>query len=283
MKKHVLLAALAILWIFLAACGGSDENKNDGAATKTSKSETGVKKGKKLTDEEFVKMYSNPDKYMGDRVDFYAQVFSVEKDDGGTYLQAWLDPEKSDKNILIGMNDSKLDVKEDDIVHVTGTVKGAYTGENLLGGKVTAPVILADSVEKADYAKAFAPTVKTIAVNQTKNQSGFVVKVDKVEVAKQETRVYLEVKNQTKDKIDFFEYNSKLVSGDKQLEVKDDNFVESYPKISDEILPGVTSKGVVVFPAIDAGTGRFTLHFEGASENYNLDIQPFVFNVAAKE
>lgn len=106
------------------------------------------------------KLYTNADQFKNYKVDLYVKVFDVEQDDDGTYLQGYNNPEKLSKNTLIMSDDSDLDIKDDDIIHVVGTVKDKYDGENALGGSVSAPRIIADSIEKSDYATAFAPGSK---------------------------------------------------------------------------------------------------------------------------
>ena len=84
------------------------------------------------------------------------------------------------------IEDPNVDVAMDDIIHVTGTVKDAFEGENALGGVITAPMILADSIEKTDYQTAFAPAKQTIELNAEQNQHGYKLTVQKVELADQE-------------------------------------------------------------------------------------------------
>ena len=96
-------------------------------------------------------------KSIKEKVDFYAQIFvEPERDKDGTYLQAWADKEHS-KNTIIAYKDPKLDVKREDYIHVKGTIKDVFEGENAFGGKVKGPTIVATSIEKTDYATAFDP------------------------------------------------------------------------------------------------------------------------------
>ncbi|MEC1585503.1 hypothetical protein P9D80_09220 [Bacillus spizizenii] len=172
-------------------------------------------------------------------------------------------------------DDSDLDIKDDDIIHVVGTVKDKYDGENALGGSVSAPRIIADSIEKSDYATAFAPAQKTINVDKTQNQHGFALTLEKVELAEKETRLYVKIENKSQDEINFYDFNAKIIADNKQLERKDD--LSSYPKIQSEILPGVNTEGVIVFPKIESKTAKIIL--EGSSENYDITINPFTFEV----
>ncbi|HDX9580272.1 TPA: hypothetical protein ROX88_003905 [Bacillus pseudomycoides] len=64
-------------------------------------------------------------------------------------------------------------------------------GENMVGGKITAPVVKAKSATKAEYKDAFSPTKKAIDVNQKVSQNGYDITVNKIEIADEETRVYV--------------------------------------------------------------------------------------------
>ncbi|MGF7534692.1 DUF4352 domain-containing protein [Bacillus mexicanus] len=172
-------------------------------------------------------------------------------------------------------DDSNLDIKDDDIIHVVGTVKDKFDGENALGGSVSAPRIVADSIEKSDYATAFAPAQKTINVNKTQNQHGFALTLQKVELAEKETRLYVNIENKSKDEINFYKFNAKITADNKQIEPKSD--LSEYPKIQSEILPGVKTEGVIAFPKIESKTANIIL--DGSSENYDITINPFTFEV----
>ena len=81
-------------------------------------------------------------------------------------------------------------------MHISGSVSGKYEGENALGSKITAPAIVADSVEVVTYQEACAPTLYTVTVQTAaQTQCGYTVSVDSVELAEKETRVAVTVTN----------------------------------------------------------------------------------------
>ena len=278
MKK--LLSLFVALLLVVGVVGCSSEELSSGSKNNDKKQEQKKEVSKEpLPKEEFVKMISNPDKYKGEKVDFYAKIFvEPERDDEGTYIQAFADPKNSDQNVIIGVPDPKLDVKNQDIIHVVGTVKESFEGENALGGTVTAPVIIADKVEKTDYVTAFSPPLKTIEVNKEINQHGYIVKLNKVEIAEDETRAYVSIINKSNEKVYFWDHNAKLLIGNAQHE-KADNFEAGYPEVPSDILPNTTVEVIVPFPAIDANEKIVKFYFEGGSDNYNIQINPFQFDV----
>jgi hypothetical protein len=284
MLKLGSLILSSIIALSLIGCGSStsapatkeEPTKTAEQPKQEEKKETAAKT---LSKDEFIQLYSDPVKFKGANVDFYAQIFMApEKDEKGTYVQAWSDPKNNAHNTIVGIADPKLDVKQGDIIHVVGTVKDKFTGKNALGGEVTAPIIIADKVEKSDWGTAFAPAIKTIDVNQEQNQNGFIVKIAKVELAAEETRVYLSVTNQTKDKVNMFEHTAKILQGSNQLSVKND-FTNHYPKLQSDILPGVTTEGVITLPAIKPDSGPFKVVVEGMAYDFNTHLKPFMFDV----
>ncbi|MCY7883676.1 DUF4352 domain-containing protein [Bacillus spizizenii] len=272
MRHKIITFILAIVVIITIANIGNSGDSQASTATTSSASKKSTKTVQKADME---KLYTNANQFKNYKVDLYVKVFDVEQDDDGTYLQGYNNPEKLSKNTLIMSDDSDLDIKDDDIIHVVGTVKDKYDGENALGGSVSAPRIIADSIEKSDYATAFAPAKKTINVDKTQNQHGFALTLQKVELAEKETRLYVKIENKSQDEISFYDFNAKIIADNKQLERKDD--LSSYPKIQSEILPEVNTEGVIVFPKIESKTAKIIL--EGSSENYDITINPFTFEV----
>lgn len=264
-KRIVLFLVLVFALCCVTGCGGGSEGSSSGNV-------------KEVAGEDYVKLYSDANAFKGYKVDMFLKVFAVEKDDSGTYLQAYYDPEGLDKNTIVTIDDPGVDVKDGDIIHVTGTVKGEFTGENMLGAKITAPQITASSIEKSDYATAFAPAINTAEANQEQNQHGILLILEKVEFAEKETRAYLTVKNGTKDNASFYSFNAKAVQGSQQFEA-DDNWDANYQEVQSDILPGIESSGIVVFPAIDPAAGAIQLIFECRSDDFFVDFNPFSFTV----
>src|SRR5699024_4332684 len=190
-----------------------------------------------------------PKKYQGYEVEFTGQVFiEPEKDDDGVYLQVYADPENYEKNTIVGIEDSGFDVSTDDYVNVTGIIKDEFDGENAFGAELSVPVVLADDIEVVDYVTAVSPTIETIDVDEEQDQHGYNVHVDKIEIAENMTRVYVKVTNNTEDEISFYSFNTKLLLDNKQLEEDDSFYDTGLPALQSDILPGVETEGVIIFP-----------------------------------
>ena len=274
-RKSIVIFSLFVV-LLLAACG---ESGSMNEASVEANEETEANSKEVLAEEDFDKMYSNPKEYKGYEVEFTGQVFvDPERDDSGVYLQVYAKPEQFEQNTIVAYEDSNFDVKVDDFVKVIGIVKDEFEGENLMGGTITAPFIEATSIEVVDYITAVAPTIKEVVVDETIDQHGMEVTLQKIEFAEVETRVYMKITNNTNETVYFDGFGAKLISGSTQYETKD-NFGSGLPEIPFNILAGIEAEGVLIYPAIEEQSGTFTLHAEGYSDNWELDFKPYVFEV----
>ncbi len=231
-----------------------------------------------LSKSDFDIMYSNPDSKKGASVDFNGRVFSIEKsDDGVIALQVMSDIENHDKNIIVYYIGDTTSIKEDDLVNVQGVVDGSFEGENMMGGTVTAPMIITSKVEVTDYMKAVRPAIKTIEVNQEQTQHDFTLEIKKIELAEKETRVYVNIINNSNDNVNFYSFNSKLIQGKKQYE-EEGNYEGDYPEVQSEISPKIESEGIITYGPI-ADNEPIKLNFEASSDNYDKEFKLFTFEI----
>lgn len=276
LKKITAIVSILLISIAFVGCGSSKETSTKASSQETKQNTTTLSK------DEFKQMFSDPDKFKGRKVDYYAKIFEEpEKDAKGTYIQAFADPENSEQNTLIQVSNPKLDVKKDDIIHVIGTVEKKYSGENAFGAKLSAPVITASKIEKSDYGTAFDPAKKTITVNKQINQNGYVIQLNKVEFGTKNTRVYLTITNNSKSQISFSSYDAKATQGSTQFDV-DNDYSSNYPELKTEILPGIKEDGVILFKPLNPDGGNSQFIFTGSSDNYDLEFNPFTFEVDMK-
>ena len=266
MKKKILTFCLAaIMCVSFVACGNSSTNGSS-------------EEQEKMTTEEIEQLHSDPGKFKGRSIEIYGQLLdSPEKDSDGIYFQMWADPENYDLNTIVYFNDPNFKVEAEDYVKVAGTVDKEFKGENALGGTITAPTIIADSVEVVSYVDAVAPALHTYEFdNLTQDQYGYSVKINKVELAEKETRIYLTVNNNGSDKFSLYSFDSSLIQSGKQLN-EQDNWSADYPEIQTDLNVGASTNGVFVFPAIE--NANFQLILEGYSSNFNEDVKPYTFDI----
>ena len=200
------------------------------------------------------------------------------KKDDITAVQAWHDPDSSFYNFIVYTKDDSLTFKESDYIIADGEILGELKGENLFGGKVTDPIIQADTVEIQSYMDAVVPTIAEYTLNDlSSSQNGITLKMDKVEYAEEETRIYLTISNESEDKFNLYTYSIKLIQGGQQIEQDSSSmsaYESEYPELPSDILPGATSSGILVFPSMDYSKG-FQLYAEGSSDNWEVEFQPF--------
>jgi hypothetical protein len=81
--------------------------------------------------------------------------------------------------------------------------------------------------------------------------------------------------NNSSNKASFYSFNTKALQGSSQFEAE---YSSDYPKVQSELLAGVESSGVIVFPAMDpTKTTKFVL--EASTDDYSLDFEPYTFEV----
>lgn len=275
-KKFYIILTITIMILSLAACGNSS-SKNDDTAK--------PKKKEYISESDMAELFTSPDKFKGKYVKITGQIFiEPEKEGDTTAFQAWHDPQNAQNNFIVHYSGSES-FKANDFVKVDGKIAGTFKGENAFGSTITAPLIQSDASEVLSYMQAVVPTTKEITPdNAIAEQNGISLKVDKVEFAEKETRVYLTESNSSADKFSMWVYSIKLVQNGQQIE-QDSSSMSSYEgnyaKLSDDILPNASSSGVLVFPAMDS-SASFQIYAEGISDNYEIQFAPFTIDIAAQ-
>lgn len=232
-----------------------------------------------IDEAELRNLYTNPEEYRNQYVSLTGQVFSTPEIDGNLVVfQMFQDPESSDRNTVIGCEKEICEnVQANDFIKLTGYVKGTYEGENMMGAKLIAPKIVAEELEISTYMDVVAPATATIDVNQTLQQQDIAMTISKIELSDLETRVYLSIDNQSSDTFTFYPFNTKITQGNNQYE-ETPNYAAHYPEISSEILPGIVSEGILVFPKLAASP--FKVHCKGRSSDYQIEFDDFIFEIS---
>lgn len=252
MPRRVALALGMVLTMAAVGCGtdmAAESSETSTQATETSTQAVESDDSYESFDRSnWDILASDPDAHKGANVDFVGRVFSVERDKDGVYLQVWQDPENSENNTIVGYEDSGFRVAEDDYVRVTGTVKGAYKGENAFGAELTVPAIVADTLRVVPATAAAPPALSTYG-KATYTQEGITVTIRKVEFAESETRVFVTVHNASGYNASVYDSSMKAVQRGRQY---DPTFsTADYPEISTDLLAGASTSGVVVFPKMN--------------------------------
>ncbi len=274
-RAFVFGTALGTMSLALVGCGSSSSSEGEGSAPK-----------EYLEDSQIAELFTTPGDFKGKYVVLTGKVFVEPEQDGDDYcLQVYEDPENYENNFIVYYS-GDLDVSSDDYIRVDGMVNGEFTGENMLGGEVTCPLITADSVEVISYIDAVVPTLyEVVPEGASVEQYGITVSVDKVEYAEAETRIYMTETNNSEYGFDLYTYDVKLVQNGMQIEEDSSSmspYNGDYAELSSSLVSGASSSGVLVFPAMDHTQG-FTLYAEGWSENWEIDLDDFVIEIPGYE
>ena len=275
-KKLLTLVLFSALSLALAACGGTDPNSQTNSVQSNPADEI---QQEPLTQDELRSMFSNPDDYIGSAVELSGVVFgSVDSDEDGIYFQIWSDPINMDWNTVIGYLDPTFQVEDGQYVKVTGVVNHVAEGENMMGVTITAPAILADTVEVSSYIDVVSPTIATASAAQpTVDQYGYTITLKKVELAENETRLYVALINNGSGNFTLYDFNAIIIQSGTQYEYQP-NYDADYPELQTDIRPGVTTEGVITFPAIQQAP--FQVIMEAHSDNWSENFSEYTFDVS---
>ncbi|MCR5034344.1 MAG: hypothetical protein K6B42_02865 [Clostridia bacterium] len=260
LRKTVVFLMVALMVVAFCACGDSGSSESADSSP--------------ITEDEIAALYTDADSFTGRTFEFPGRVLDVEKDGGDLYLQVYQDITNYENNTVVVYPDADVNPKMDDFVRVKGTVEGTFSGENALGGDVEAPQITAEKVEIIDAMEAF-PATKTVEVNQTVEKGSYQATVTKVDFTKDETRIYLTVKNGSSASFDNNPDMGVIVQNGKQYEAE---WNEYYPEPSTELKAGASSESVIAFPKVEESD--FTFSFEGYDADYN-DLE-FSFDITVE-
>jgi DNA/RNA endonuclease YhcR with UshA esterase domain len=86
--------------------------------------------------------------FEGERIAISGEVFTLQVDQDGTFMQIWVDTPSGREAVVIGFLGNQMPgLYEGMYVTVYGVGAGTFEGTNSFGGVVTQPVILADIVD----------------------------------------------------------------------------------------------------------------------------------------
>lgn len=288
MKKKICVALIMLSLAALTACSGGDSesSSNTSENNENTEEETENVEPEYISDSEIASLFSSPDDYAGKYVKLTGKIFNgPQTEDNYSVYQAWYDPSTASNDFIFGITNPTEVFAIDDYVTVDGRIVGALEYENLYGNTLTSLQIDAVSVEKQSYIDAVVPTIKEVVPeNATATQHDITLKIDKIEFAEAETRVYITETNNSDNTFSLYTYDIRIIQNGQQIEqdsASTSMYDGNYPELSYDLLPGASSSGIIVFPAIDNST-NFQLYAEGSSDDYNLEFSPFTFDISVQ-
>lgn len=279
MKQAALLLSAAVFLFSVSGCNSGSSPSGSSSVEPSATPEPTAQEP--LTDAEVKKMYSAPDDYKGAFVELSGIVFgTVEYGDDAIYFQMWGDPENNDLNTVVAYPDPDFELENNQYVKLTGFVTGEFTGTNAFGGQISAPTIAAETLEISSYQDVVAPTLATAtAAVPTVDQLGYSVTVQKVELAENETRLYVSAANNGSSDFSIYSFNMIIIQNGRQYE-EQYNFNADYPQLQDNILPGITTEGVVLFPPLE--DAPFQLIIKGSSGDWDEELDNYIFDLSVQ-
>lgn len=234
------------------------------------------KNGKPVFVELTNEVYTNAKQYLGYHVQIKGRVFQVMSDDGvHKGIQVWIDPETCEQNIMIYYN-TKTNVKQGDYISCTGYIDSVNEYKNAYGATLYAPLLYSDDLETATYIDVMAPTLDSIVPEKLIQEvAGYSLAIEKVEFAKNETRVYVTAKNNGKNSL--YVGEAIIVQGEKQYN-STTNYEANYDTIPYEMVKGVSASGIIVFPPMSSDSFKLTIDVH--SDDYDEKIDDFVFSIS---
>ena len=226
-----------------------------------------------LTDE----VYTNAKKYLGYHINIKGQVFQVIGDNGNIKgIQIWLDPDSCEQNIMIYYN-TDIELKDGDYIMCSGYIDSISKYKNAYDAELSVPLIYSTDLTKASYIEVMAPTTETITPENLKQEKfGYSVSIDRIEFSQKETRVYATVTNNGKAALYLDTDSAVIVQSQKQYNAET-NYDANYTEIPYEIVKGVSSSGIIVFPPITSND--FELTIDTHSGDSDEELGEFIFKI----
>lgn len=221
-----------------------------------------------LNETEISLIYGTPNNYKNKYVKLTGKVVEVKFDNKGQTIYAVTDIENFTNEIVVYLDNKTVAIKEGDYISVDGYIKVATKTTDK-------PYIIGKEVKVISYLEAAVPTKKLITVDKSVTQHNVTVTIQKVEFGDKETRVYLKVQNNSNVEFSLYEFMTILTQNSKQYQTQSSRTSQ---ELSNKILPGGNSEGIIVFSKIDQS--NFTLTSEGHSSDYNVEFENFVFDIA---
>ncbi len=272
-KVWVLLLALALA-SGLTACGGT--NLSDEATEEEMDY---------VSSEEIPDVFSDPDAYAGRYIVLTGQISKTidsEETQEQQAFQAYFDTQAYTGDYVVYCS-REIPVTENEYIAVEGKIVGAEPFETLFGEQRNILTIEAVSVTEKSYIDIVTPAIAVVMPQDaTASQHDISVTVDKVEFAEDETRIWITMQNDSDKAVDIYPKNSLLLQDGAQYAYNWDSMTlyetdETEP--ADRLLGGITSSGLLVFPAINIEEESQLYMEKFYSDDYEEEFDPFIITI----
>lgn len=270
-KLFAFLGVAVMLMGTLTGCGETKETKKE------------PEEIVHIDESEIDAMFTNPDKFAGKYVKLVGQLIDApQKEEDTTALQLYYDIDNYTQTYIVYTANAD-GISNQDYVYVDGKIDGKFSGENYFGSAVECPLIVDATVTKGSYLDIVTPTIAEITPAVSQDQNGVIVSVDKVEYAKNETRVYVTINNTTDYNYSCGTYGAKLLVNGNQVDQSSDSMTiyncSELTELSYDVMAGVSASGVLIYPAIEQNVPFQFILPDSYSDNYDLMFTNYMIDV----
>lgn len=230
-----------------------------------------------LTDE----VYTNANEYLGYYVNIKGQVFQSLGDNGDLKgVQVWLDPNSCEQNLMIHYTTAES-FKDGDYISCSGYIKEIHTYSNTYGTELSVPLLYSTDLRSATYIEVMSPATSTITPeNLTFEKFGYSITIEKVELAANETRLYLCVSNNGNATL-YVDTNSSVIVQDGNQLNSEINFEANYEEVPYSLCKGAAVSGIVTFPVINDREFEYVIDLH--SDNNKEYFETVTFHIGKEQ
>lgn len=219
-------------------------------------------------------LYAKPGDFKGKSIkDLNLQVIAVDKVKGAVHLQGVQDFRKYEHPTVVILDKNDISYEEGEYIKVKGKILGGVTVVDEDGVEMTAVKIKAKKIEKIKSTEAI-PAENSIEVGYDVKENGITGTIEKIDFTSDEIRVYLNVKNNSKQKVEIFPDQSFIEQNGNKYEVDVNNYLYEDVQMGNVIKSGKSASGVIVFKRIDPNLPfNFTLEgIKGNKSEFSLEF-----------
>lgn len=228
-----------------------------------------------VSEDQIEEVFETPDKFTGKGIKIGGKISNVFTDDNKTIYNILVN--QKDSSYIILTSDKKDSFKEDEYVLVDAKITDSSRVSKY--GDIAAENI---KMTKSTYIESMVPTIKYVDVNQTKSSSGIDITLVKVEFAKNQTRAYLKVVNNTDDNFNVYMTRTMFVLDNKEYEEDSDYNLEDL-MLNLRLTKNETQEGIMTFEQITNYEGKtIKLIVGGLSSDYKNKFEQVEFDIVVK-
>lgn len=247
MRRLGLLAVAQL--ILLTACGSS--------SPEVSGPPPGA--GRHLSNTDWAEVTANPDAFRGATVTLVGRVLAVKNSDDKRYqaIRIWAAPRAGRQETTI-VAQRGLPLLIDDYIRVNGVLAGSLRKGNTFGVPVKGPVVVSSRLARVTATAAASPTRERL---HGKPYTVYNVTLTpyRIDLAGDEVRVFLRIRNNTGFTIHYAPFQSYLLSDGVKSRAKTNL---GYPQVPLDIGPESTATGVTTYaPVSPSSSFKFVTKF----------------------